>query len=204
MWLDQRLQPNQPQPREPKVVNYQTAMRQLMDKPFCRTAKYREQQGRATRKGAYLDPVTGEAPIIKFEKALISDLRRRGIPMFAHNMVRTDREQDELFRRGKSQHRGGESAHNYGMAVDIIHSTKGWNLDKNSWLILKHIADEVSTRIRVPIEWGGDWDNDGICVLDDPDESFWDAAHFQLANWRSLIKPKTFDKELAILRGQEK
>lgn len=167
-------------------MNYQTAMRQLMNKPFCGSPKFREQQGRANRKGGYIDPVTGDVPIVEFEKAFVRELRRRGIPFFAHNMVRTAEEQDALKVAGVSRAGAGFSPHNYGMAVDLIHSIHGWELDRHSWQIIGHIGKEVAERLKIPIRWGGDWDDDGQIVLDDPNESLWDPAHWELADWREL------------------
>lgn len=105
-----------------------------------------------------------------------------GIPVFAHSVVRTRDEQTALYVQGVSKAKAGESMHNYGHAIDIIHSTQGWKLSKHQWLLLGHIGKEVAKRIGVKIRWGGDWDMDGIPVLDDPTESFWDAAHWELAD----------------------
>jgi hypothetical protein len=171
-------------------VNYQTAMRELMDKPFCSSLKYREQQARSERKGAFYDKEAKNYPIVIFEAAFIRDLRRRGMPFFAHNMVRTAKQQDKLYKDGKSQRKGGKSAHNYGMAVDIIHSVHGWNIDKLSWEIVGHIGKEVAQRLGIEVRWGGDWNSNGVIVLDDDKERFWDPAHWELANWTELAGVK--------------
>lgn len=149
-------------------MNYQTAMRQLINKPFLTNPIYREQQGRAVRKGGHPD-------IIKFERALIRDLSKRAIPFFAHNMVRTHDEQDALYKRGVSNSRAGQSPHNYGLAVDCVHSVKAWNLHDLSWNIIGHVGHEVSARLKIPVEWGGNWKNP------------YDPAHWQLASWRDRI-----------------
>lgn len=161
--------------KEVKVSNYQTARSQLMNKPFLGTSKYREQQGRANRIGVYQDPETGRYLIGEFEKALVRKLAREGMPFFAHNMVRTPEEQDRLFERRVSNAGRWQSPHNYGMAVDIVHSVRAWELDKHSWALVGHIGKEVSERLKIDITWGGDW------------EQPWDPAHWELRNWRSLI-----------------
>ena len=174
-----------PVDRRIEVVNYQTALRQLMDKPFLLTQKYRAQQGRAVRTTAWRDPDTGVQPIVVFERALISDFRSRGIPMFAHCVVRTHAEQDELFEKGRSKARAGQSPHNYGMAVDLVHSKFAWKLDLKSWEIIGHIGYEVAGRLGIGIEWGGEW-------------NFYDPAHWQLANWRELAAHKGLLSEGAV------
>lgn len=65
------------------MVDYQTAMRQLMNKPYLRTPEYREQQGSAEREGA-------KREILEFEKAFVRDLRRRGIPFYAKTVYLND------------------------------------------------------------------------------------------------------------------
>lgn len=149
-------------------MNYQTAMRQLINKPYLATPKWREQQGRAARQGCHPE-------ILEFEKAFISEMRRRGIPMFCHNMYRTGDEQDKLFKEGRSKLIGGQSAHNHGMAADIVHSTLAWGLDKRAWAIVGHIGFEVASRLKLDLEWGGDWD-------------FYDPAHWQLGKWRQRLE----------------
>ncbi len=163
-------------------MNYQTALKQLTNKPFCKTPKWREQQGRAERQGAYVQDVykkNGEyagtsTPILDFEKAMVADCRKRGIPFFAHCVMRSEREQQKLFVTGKSKARKGHSPHQYGMAVDLIHGIHGWDLDRKSWEIIGHIGYEVANRIGVDIQWGGEW-------------SFYDPAHWELSNWRELV-----------------
>jgi len=143
------------------------ALRQLCNKAFLATPKYREQQGRPDRRGAH-------PRILEFEKALIMDLRRRGIPMFPHEIVRSKWRQQELYVKGYSKAQSGESPHQYGMAVDIVHSLYGWKIAHPSWLIVGHCGKEVAKRLGIAIEWGGDWD-------------FYDPAHWQLKGWKSQI-----------------
>lgn len=161
------------------MTTYQTALRQLMDKPYLATPRYREQQGRANREGA--NPL-----LLEFERAFVNDLRRRGIPVFAHSVVRTAAEQDVLKAKGVTNAGAHRSPHNYGCAVDIIHSLHGWDLSERSWEILGHIGNEVSNRLGISIRWGGDWDDDGIPVYLDGNERLWDPAHWELRDWRTI------------------
>lgn len=149
------------------MVNYQTAMRQLINKPFLETPKWREQQGRAVRKGCHPD-------IIRFEHALVMDLRGRGMPFFCHSAFRTMQEQKELWLKGVTKAMSGESPHNHGAAVDIIHSVHGWEIDDRSWDIIGHIGHEIAHREKIDIQWGGEW-------------TFYDPAHWELRDWQDVL-----------------
>jgi hypothetical protein len=150
-----------------EVTNLSTSLRVLVDRPFITTTKYHEHQQRALRRGAH-------PQIIEFERKFVSRMaKKHGVPMFAHNMVRTSSEQTKLYVQGFSQAQAGESPHNHGCAVDIVHSIKAWKMDERSWRMLGHIGMELADQLGIKIEWGGEWD-------------FYDPAHWQLADWRSL------------------
>ncbi|MBX8785568.1 M15 family metallopeptidase, partial [Ochrobactrum sp. GRS2] len=61
----------------------------------------------------------------------------------------------------------------FGMAVDIIHGTKAYDLDRKAWSLLSHIGKEISVQAGIPVTWGGDW-------------KFYDPAHWELKNWKAL------------------
>jgi len=73
---------------------------------------------------------------------------------------RTPARQDYLYQQGRTRPgdivtnlRGGESLHNYGVAVDIVFGPEGhpsWN-PKEPWLLLGTIGKKHG------FEWGGDW-----------------------------------------------
>lgn len=104
---------------------------------------------------------------LKFLKAL----HKRGIPFFLHCGLRTRGEQQRLFTQGVSKARPGESPHQYGAAVDLVHFGKYWDLTPLQWAVVGAIGKEVARKCNLKIEWGGDWD-------------FFDPAHWQLENWR--------------------
>lgn len=162
------------------ALPYSQEMGDLMNRTFCQSDKYSEQQGRADRVGAQL-------PILEFERAFVRAMRVKDIPMFAHSLCRNGDDQTRLYIKGVSKARAGQSPHNYGAAVDLIHGTKGWQLTRKQWDIVGHIGKQVAARIRVTytapdgsirtkpllLTWGGDWE-------------FYDPAHWEMTDWREI------------------
>lgn len=159
-----------PPPRDSVVVAldeaYGDALRNMRHRAFCYSQKYGEQQARADRAGA-------QPEILEFERRLVKRAFKLGVPLFAHAVVRRSVDQNRLFREGKSHARAGESPHNYGAAVDLIHGTKAWALSRKQWAIIGHLGKEVAAQMGVAVVWGGDW-------------KFYDPAHWELANWRDI------------------
>ncbi|QCS37273.1 hypothetical protein [Tortoise microvirus 78] len=153
-----------PEPLE--VVDYGTALRAIMDGGFLASRKYREQQLRADREGAH--PV-----ILDFERAFVRRLAKLGVPMFASEVLRAPERQNELHKAGNSKAKAGQSPHQYGMAVDLVHGVKGWGLDPRSWKMIGHVGKELARQNGWRLTWGGDW-------------KFYDPAHWELANWKEL------------------
>lgn len=121
---------------------------------------------RAKRKGA-------NPQILEFEQALVKKLAALGVPVFAHCVIRERTDQELAYLRGNSKARFGQSAHNYGMAVDIIHAVKGWEIPRQSWEIIGHVGKEVAKAHGIKITWGGDF------------TSLWDPAHWELEDWKA-------------------
>lgn len=104
-----------------------------------------------------------------------------GVPIMIASGYRTPAEQLALFNSGRSQRR--DSAHSRGMALDVIHSVRGWNVPDDFWINLAAVGFEVARKRDLPLRWGGDWNGNGVPVKLDPKESFWDAAHFEIKGW---------------------
>ncbi|QCS37056.1 hypothetical protein [Tortoise microvirus 46] len=145
---------------------HQAALVGVQYPAFVAGRKYAEQQLRAERLGAH--PV-----ILKFAPAFIKECAKYGVPMFAHEYVRSAERQMKLRALGNSKARAGQSPHQYGMAVDIVHGVHGWNLDRKQWAVLGLIGKEVARRQDVKLTWGGDW-------------KFYDPAHWEIADWKQL------------------
>ncbi|WP_137934845.1 M15 family metallopeptidase [Mesorhizobium comanense] len=138
----------------------------IADRQFCLGVKYSEQQMRADRDGAHPD-------IIEFGRLLVKRMRRLDVPMFESTMWRTMDDQQSAYVLGHSNAKPGQSAHNYGCAVDVIHGVKGWNLSRQEWSIIGHVGKELAAQRGFKLTWGGDW------------QRLWDPAHWELTEWRS-------------------
>lgn len=108
--------------------------------------------------------------LIEFHKKFQKQLDDYGIPFRPFEFHRTAWRQNELFDQGRSKARAWESPHQWGMAVDMIHTFKAWDLSRAEWSVIGEIGKQVAERADIFIEWGGDW-------------NFYDPAHWQLADW---------------------
>ncbi len=103
--------------------------------------------------------------------ALIESLAAQGMTVEVVQGLRTFAEQDELYKQGRTKPgqvvtkaKGGQSNHNYGLAVDVCPFVNGkpqWN-DNASFV---RIGAEAA---RQGLEWGGSW------------KKFIDKPHVQL------------------------
>lgn len=117
----------------------------------------------------------GDPRIRKFTLAVIEELARYGVPLRCFNIYRGEAAQNKAYVEGHSKARFGQSPHNYGLATDLIHATKGWDIPKLAWEAIHVIAAEVARRQNLPIRWGGHFTN------------LWDPAHYELKDWRKSI-----------------
>lgn len=143
---------------------YAQAVKAIRNRDFCQSRRFVDQQMRADRVGAHPE-------ILGFERLLVKRLRGMGIPMFAHCVWRGEAEQTRLYVQGRSKAAYGDSAHNYGCAVDLVHGTLAWNMTERSWAVIAHVGKELAASKGWKLEWGGSW-------------KFYDPAHWQLADWR--------------------
>ena len=105
-------------------------------------------------------------------RAAIKDLARSGTVVEVVQGLRTFEEQDELFAKGRTkpgqivtQARGGESNHNFGLAVDLCPFTN----DKPDWNAPMAVWAAIGTAAMAHgLEWGGQW------------KKFLDKPHVQL------------------------
>jgi peptidoglycan LD-endopeptidase CwlK len=105
-------------------------------------------------------------------EALLDTLTQHGLQVEVVQGLRTFAEQDSLFAQGRTKPgpvvtraRGGQSNHNYGLAVDLVPFTNGqpnWNAPLGVWTTIGSEAEKLG------MEWGGDW------------KKFVDKPHVQL------------------------
>ena len=150
----------------PETEGLSSALRAMMDRDYLLSEKYQEQQWRADRKAA-------DHRILLFEQKFITRMEKLGVPMFAHCIVRSLAEQTAAYVQGFTKAKAGQSPHNYGLAVDLIHGQWAWQLSKESWALIGHVGKEVAVQNGLKLVWGGDW-------------KFYDPAHWELADWRTI------------------
>lgn len=116
--------------------------------------------------------VTGLHPIVASkQEQLVSLARKKGIRVIITEGYRSEERQEELYQQGRTTDgqivtsaRGGESYHNYGLAIDFAIRVSNdkviWDMEydgngngKSDWLEIVDIAKELG------FEWGGDWVN---------------------------------------------
>lgn len=103
---------------------------------------------------------------------LVQELANQGHSIEVVHGLRTFAEQDALFAQGRTKPgqivtraRGGQSNHNYGLAVDLCPFVNGkpvWNAAPAIWFAIGKAAAKQG------LEWGGDW------------KKFLDKPHVQL------------------------
>lgn len=143
---------------------YVDAAQGLVDRQTLKSVKWRNQIVKT--------PIEGMHPeMAKFGQKLTKELAARGYPFFVFEYYRDPIRQDRLFNQGVSKARGGQSPHNYGLACDLVHATRYWDLTRREWAVVGAIGKEVARRMKLKIEWGGDW-------------NFYDPAHWQMAGWK--------------------
>lgn len=117
-------------------------------------------------------PITGLHPAVaESEGVLVRMAARRGIEVVITHGYRSVEEQDALFAQGRSSSgnivtnaRGGESYHNYGLAIDFALRTPDgdivWDMERDDngngkadWMEVVDLAKELG------FTWGGDWTN---------------------------------------------
>ena len=131
--------------------------------------------------------------LITFFKAFSKDLQARGMPFFAHCFVRSHALQDTLYANGVSKARAGQSPHNWGMAVDVVHYGRFWQLTRQEWAVVGLLGKEAARRRNIKVTWGGDW-------------RFYDPAHWELSDWKDrasgrLTEAQPFSQAFARARA---
>lgn len=110
--------------------------------------------------------------LAKRVRMVIENLAKAGVQVEVVQGLRTFAEQDALFAQGRTKPgkvvtnaRGGQSNHNYGLAVDVVPMNNGkpnWEAPNSIWIAIGGEAEKLG------LEWGGSW------------KKFLDRPHVQL------------------------
>lgn len=108
-------------------------------------------------------------------EAIITAMAKLGHAVRIVEGYRSFERQTELYSQGRTTEgaivtnaKAGESYHNYGVAVDFVFRTEGYDASIELWELLGSVGKSQG------FEWGGDW------------EGFIDRPHFQLTLGYSL------------------
>lgn len=169
-------------------------MTDLQNAPFLKGLKYKEQQVRAPREGTH-------PHVLEFARKFIERAAKYDIPLFAHEFWREGARQNKLHAQGFSKARAGESAHNHGLAVDIIHGTRGWmddvpeEVSREHWAIVGALGLETARSMNLELNWGGNEKDLRFPFRNESDTFRWDPAHWEVKDWRNRVDsdaPETF------------
>lgn len=112
---------------------------------------------------------------------LVSEARKRGIPLYVQCALRGEAEQTRLLRQGRTRAPYPRSAHNIGEAVDIVHGVFHWDMSKAEWLFIhelgRRVLDRVNAGVRkerqLQLTWGGTF------------SGLYDPAHWEITDFRA-------------------
>lgn len=113
---------------------------------------------------------------VEQQKHLLQAAKEHGFTLVYSDVTRTVAESNAgRAKKGSLVCKGGESPHNYGVAVDIVCYKNGKEVSVNSpeYTAFAQRATELSGN---KIEWGGEWSKKG------------ERHHFNLRNWKSSYK----------------
>jgi peptidoglycan L-alanyl-D-glutamate endopeptidase CwlK len=102
-----------------------------------------------------------------------------GVDALVTCTLRSNEEQDALYAQGRTKPgkvvtnaRAGQSAHNYGLALDFVPLVNGkpeWSASHPHWKVAGELA------VHHGLEWAGTWTR------------FREFPHVQVPNWKALI-----------------
>lgn len=84
---------------------------------------------------------------------------------------RSPERQEQMIAKGVSKAGPWRSAHQYGLAVDIIHATRAWDVPERFWEDMAAVVRVIEETYKVDLEHGHRW-------------KFRDSAHIELKNFR--------------------
>lgn len=150
-------------------LRFDAPKRLSVPKAYFTSARYLRQHDRA-------DWQQTDPQLQRFAARLIEAFKRKGIPLYVHTAFRTAATQRALHQAGHSKALWPNAPHTQGKAADIVHAAYHWEMTPSEWKLIGKVGKELAHNMGLNIVWGGDW-------------SFYDPAHWEIANWRDNIKP---------------
>lgn len=168
----------------PHPTNWREAILRIVDKEQVASLKLSTQRARPLAGGA--------APeLLDFLYLMYKRLDGRGIPMFAHTIVRTPEDQMKLYLDGFSRDSPEDGIYPHkGCAFDLVHSKYAWDLSWQEWQMIGAVGKELAKQRRFDIVWGGDW------LRKPTDRVGWDPAHWELRDFRERCKGYPFKETM--------
>lgn len=125
-------------------------------------------------------------PLIKqFAQKLQNELRSQQVPMIVSECYRSRSDQQKALAAGRSRAKPGLSPHQYGLAVDVVHAVRGWELTRKEWGIVGALGKEQARRMGLKVTWGGDF------------KSLYDPAHWELEDWKNRALVLMYERQSA-------
>lgn len=132
----------------------------------------REEQARIMSRYSYTS-----GPMYYVGQQICSHMQKLGWPARIHSCYRSPEDQDAAFKRGASKARAYQSPHQYWLAVDIIHASKGWEAPPRFWTDLVASGEVVAKRLNFPLEFGHNWKWNDSCHIQAKEWKGW-KGHF--------------------------
>jgi peptidoglycan L-alanyl-D-glutamate endopeptidase CwlK len=121
-----------------------------------------------------------EPETLKLANAFLANCEAASVDVLVTCTLRTFAEQDALYAKGRTEAgmivtnaKGGQSPHQYGMALDVVpleHGKPIWQASDPIWAIVGVCG------VNAGLEWGANFPG-----------SFKDIPHFQRSNWKDHI-----------------
>ena len=127
----------------------------------------RESSGKIQTRFTYTN-----GPMYYVGQQIVRQMQQSGYPCKIHCWIRSPQEQARLKAIKATKAPPWDSPHQYALAVDIIHATRGWPpKDDPFWKALYVASQIVAEKLKIELEYGYNWG--------------WDSAHIELKHFRS-------------------
>lgn len=127
-----------------------------------------------------------DGPMVYLGQQIVRLMQDAGYPAKIYEAYRPPERQTALYVQNKTKAKAYQSPHQYYLAVDIIHASRGWPpKDDPFWPALAASVQVVEEKFDVALTHGYDWG--------------WDYAHVELTDfrkWRDVIGQQPITSEM--------